>query len=500
MGTESIALERVQALLKIHTADGSVHDHLARLVRRLAEGQSPDALAQLEKLSRHVKKSSFKGVPSPDEKASVQADADAEKKLLEWCSATTQLVRPPSTSVLGTVRNFYEDAAMFAWAGIGFGREESYAITMSLRRLAADTPSIESVRFWGKILGTSNDYYIAEASLKLPPLPPLEKRAPPPLPEDPEYDVEPRGQGVNTFMYWVSAGPSTPWTPLPAARASHIKAAKSIKRLMVGDLDSPVLSTPWFPGKERHLLRAQIARISASCNLAVSGWYAIDEDENAPKNKLKVAEADVAFDSLGEQATWVHAAAPLLPNGKTTLLDLDLIMEKYGTSDDDPPGKITEAYKTKLEAFKEEESKGAEEVPEILSDISKDSIELLGEAGGDASPAWSIKTHGDEVKYTFGDGERSYAVTSLRSLLWPGAATVARGTTFANLYVGYGMKCGSLVPQGDQPLSGTCAFTPLVPGDVMEEPEDLQEEPEPNERVQEQESDGEGEVDEDDQA
>lgn len=160
----------------------------------------------------------------------------------------------------------------------------------------------------------------------------------------------------------------------------------------------------------------------------------------------------------------------------------------------------------------------------MLSDISKDSIELLGDAGGDASPAWSIKTHGDEVKYTFGGDEslatrgtgtrggnrsfhrypsmsqnfcfRSYAVTSVRSLLWPGAVAVARGNSFANLYVGSGTKRGSLVPQGEQPLSGTCAFTPLVPDDIMEEPDDLQEEPEPNERVQEQESDGAASVDE----
>ena len=32
--------------------------------------------------------------------------------------------------------------------------------------------------------------------------------------------------------------------------------------------------------QERHLLRAQIARISATCTLASKGWY--EEDEEAP--------------------------------------------------------------------------------------------------------------------------------------------------------------------------------------------------------------------------
>jgi len=41
-----------------------------------------------------------------------------------------QLVRPPSDptaapKVLGAVQNFLEDATMFEWAGVGFGKQES---------------------------------------------------------------------------------------------------------------------------------------------------------------------------------------------------------------------------------------------------------------------------------------------------------------------------------------------------------------------------------------
>merc|ERR1712000_76311 len=78
-----------------------------------------------------------------------------------------------------------------------------------------------------------------------------------------------------------------------------------------------------------------------------------------------------------------------------------------------------------------------------------------------------------------------HCVTSVRSLLWPGAISVAQGKRFANLYVGYGLKCGTLVP-GDKvsklplPLRGTCPFSPLEPADIMEEPNDLEEYEEPN--------------------
>merc|ERR1719382_1539078 len=130
------------------------------------------------------------------------------------------------------------------------------------------------------MLGTNADYYVAEGLLQSPPgaLP-----APPTLPNTPEDDVEAKGEGANTYSYWVSTGGSAPWIRLPAARASHIVAARSVKRMLTGDLSSPVLSTPWFPGKERHLLRAQIARISATCTLAVKGYYApADEEEEEP--------------------------------------------------------------------------------------------------------------------------------------------------------------------------------------------------------------------------
>ena len=51
---------------------------------------------------------------------------------------------------------------------------------------------LNQVRFWGKILGSGADYYVAEGQLDAP------------GEEDPENPAfEPLGTGANTFAYWV---------------------------------------------------------------------------------------------------------------------------------------------------------------------------------------------------------------------------------------------------------------------------------------------------------
>lgn len=54
----------------------------------------------------------------------------------------------------------------FYWnlLGIGFPREEVFSLASSIQRLKTN-PSIASCRFWGKMLGLKNDYYIVESTL-----------------------------------------------------------------------------------------------------------------------------------------------------------------------------------------------------------------------------------------------------------------------------------------------------------------------------------------------
>jgi len=58
-------------------------------------------------------------------------------------------------------------------------------------------------------------------------------------------------------------------------------------------------------------------------------------------------------------------------------------------------------------------------------------------------------------------------VNILRSLRWPGAVTVAKAGKFYSFYVGYGLK------RGDP------SFSPTNPPEVMSDPKEQEEQPEP---------------------
>eukprot|EP00449_Zooxanthella_nutricula_P005593 CAMPEP_0198516006 /NCGR_PEP_ID=MMETSP1462-20131121/17653_1 /TAXON_ID=1333877 /ORGANISM="Brandtodinium nutriculum, Strain RCC3387" /LENGTH=498 /DNA_ID=CAMNT_0044245519 /DNA_START=78 /DNA_END=1574 /DNA_ORIENTATION=- len=490
MGTSDIALERVQALLKVDTGDGSVYEHLVRIARAMATSKPDDALGRLESLSRSLKKGAYRGVAAPDQDEEVVADAAAEEKRQQWCEYAVNVARPPSDptaapKVLCAVHNFMEDAAMFEWAGVGFGKQETFHIAMSLRKLAADNESLDKLRLWGKILGISSDYYVAEGVLKATP----GGAAKPALPGSPEDDVEPQGEGANTWCYWVSAGGAAPWIRLPSARASHIVAARKVKRLMTGSLGAPVDSTPWFPGKERHLLRSQIARISATCTLAVDGFFEPDDAEEAKKNAIRMSDPEgftfPGHDALATLDSWKHAAPALLGTGKCTWPDLEAFEE----------GTLSEEQTAALTAAQE-----AEPAKEMLSGLGEDLADLLPE-GAEGSPAWNIKVYGDKGTYTFEGGDaKSYRITAVRSMIWPGAISVAQGTKFANLYIGDGTKSAALVEPNKEsglPLANCAAFSsgnvklPMAPEDVMDEPGDLQEQEEPQPPLPDEVSDGE---------
>lgn len=58
-----------------------------------------------------------------------------------------------------------KQALFFEQAGVGLPREEFIRITTAMRELVEKWP-IETLRFWGKILGTRKNYYVVEAEFK----------------------------------------------------------------------------------------------------------------------------------------------------------------------------------------------------------------------------------------------------------------------------------------------------------------------------------------------
>jgi hypothetical protein len=210
--------------------------------------------------------------------------------------------------------------------------------------------------------------------------------------------------------------------------------------------------------------------------LAPKGWY--EEDAEAEvKNTIKISEDPIAGfpkEEIDTQAGWTHCAPYLLGTGRTTWPDLDAI----GAAD---PPLMSDA---ELGNLTEEQGKDPEKP--MLEPIESDLAERKAEDSSETfSIAWSVKTHGDDGLYSSNDDTVRNRVVSVRSLIWPGAVTVSQGTKYANIYVGDGLKCGRLVPADRDsglplPLNGTNPFFPLVPADIMDEPKDFEEYPEPN--------------------
>jgi len=158
-----------------------------------------------------------------------------------------------------------EEARIFEWAGVGFGEEETYKLSKSIKRLAV-TSGGSSLRFWGKIYGTEKDYWVVEGVL-----------------DNPEElgihnSIEKRGEGVNKLVYWVTDNLLEDWVQLPDSRSEQVIAARLIKHIFTGNLNTFIDSNPPFPGKERHFLRAQIARISHATTIIPRGLYEVDEE------------------------------------------------------------------------------------------------------------------------------------------------------------------------------------------------------------------------------
>ena len=61
------------------------------------------------------------------------------------------------------------------------------------------------MRFWGKVMGNEFDYYVAEGKLDA---------TGEGEPGEENKDGEPRGTGVNEFVYWVTNSPLEDWVQL----------------------------------------------------------------------------------------------------------------------------------------------------------------------------------------------------------------------------------------------------------------------------------------------
>ena len=115
-------------------------------------------------------------------------------------------------------------------------------------------------------------------------------------------------------MFWVSNSLLTDWIQLPEVQPEHLMVARQIKHMLTGHLNAEVNCCPPFPGKERHLLRAQLARITHASEICPKGLYEIDEETQ----EVKMAEEFTmpSTEELNNMENWGHQHPIILKVGR----------------------------------------------------------------------------------------------------------------------------------------------------------------------------------------
>lgn len=157
--------------------------------------------------------------------------------------------------------------------------------------------------------------------------------------------MEPRGQGVNTFAYWVTSNPASgEWTALPDLTPQDIEAARQVKCKLSGDLERKLYTNPFFFKTEKYYLRAQIARISHSTTLVPKNVYRLQEDSTIEIEENQPDDPDLPLpvpstQDMCKKENWVHYTRNILRCNRVVHLEPEV-------DDDQDP----EEEKKKIEA------------------------------------------------------------------------------------------------------------------------------------------------------
>lgn len=243
--------------------------------------------------------------------------------------------------------------------------------------------------------------------------------------------IEKTGEGVNKYTYFACSSPGGAWTRLPNATPAQIAIARQIRRFFTGNLDAPVGGHPPFPGTEAGYLRATIARITAECVVSPAGVFTQPEDD---EGGFTIERNEEEFDApdLSQLDSWVHHVLPI---------------NKLGRCTPNPPKTDEEGEPI--------EDPDAPEPPAVLAPIAGD--------GDEENPVWGLR-----LCPVTGQGEEpdENCIVVAKNSQWPGAVAVGFGKRFVNAYVGYG------VPYAAK------AYAPPIPGNVMSEYKQEEEEAE----------------------
>jgi len=239
---------------------------------------------------------------------------------------------------------------------------------------------------------------------------------------------------------------------LPELKPRMIIAARKIKRMLTGNLIQKVITHPSFPGTEKELLRAQIARISSDNMLCISSFLKEDEDNEGAIIPNETYGTEPPLPNTIERKGWTHMYPHILATGRTTHKEIPEEVE-----DDEENAKLRKKMMAEREGDPEKK---------LIRGLNADGLEwVIKQAGDTALYQMQTSSPADPTKPP--PGPQCNAVTYVRSLSWPGAVAAARGSQFANLYIGYSL-----------PANEPDFFIPAPPN-VQDEPIDPGEQPEP---------------------
>ncbi|KAG5490491.1 hypothetical protein JKF63_00611 [Porcisia hertigi] len=434
----------------------------------------------------------------------VDGEMDEEEEEVEGATDADGQQRVDLADHPGTLSDVVTEQQYFNRVGLGLPQVDAYRLFIGLRQLIRSEP-LSSVRFWGVVIGSSYDYYIAECKVDLDrvqenaemaglddgegEMEEEEEHAPVSAIADvlctvmgnrcvrrgprPSTPAEEAGTGLNAMCYYASTSedPMT-WTRLPDVSPHHITVARAIRCRFSGNLDAPVHGHPRFLGKEKHYLRAQIARITSACSIAPMQTFTtegavpdVEEDEEGAAARpppttvpayavvpplvpqetpdeddteaIAAVEAwfrGYAKEELMQAKGWSHVAPSILNCGRVTTASLEDEEEPETADVDDD-----EALGNGMAASAPPPPPAPEMIAPFLSDLSLDApLSYPGHSRANLT-AWTFR------KAYEGEGSLT-AVYVAKSLRWPGAATYAVTTTgrpgasCQMMYYGTGLK------------------------------------------------------------
>jgi len=431
---------------------GNLYDHLSKVLTKVLDERPSDVVDIIEDISKETKRSQFKSdvdtVQDKIDRSTEVALCQIQEKLFKKGDGEEE-AEAQEEDVDTPLPNLMELSFYFEQAGIGLNREECYRMWLALKNLV-DNHLLQHVRLWGKVLGTEQNYYVAEVEYREgeEEEEEEEEEAEPEQDEDtlekeegdedeeteeddtpkpawkppPVTPKEEARTGVNKKTYFVCNEPGKPWKKLPNVTPQQLVNARKIKKFFTGRLDAPVVSYPPFPGNESNYLRAQIARIGAGTHVSPHDYYQFDAEEEEDEEE---AQRDNFVENLDFEGipvrdlcdpslqNWVHHVQHILPQGRCTWWNPVQKNEDDFEEEDE-------------EEEKEEVDEPEPEVgPPLLTPLSED-------AEVDSMPPWTPKMSTNIIP--------QYAISVLKSNLWPGGYAFCIEKKFENVYIGWGHK------------------------------------------------------------